>query len=261
MTPGHESSHMAGAEHGSGGMPQTGAIIIITQGRSGSTLLHGYLDQVPGVMGLGELFKKGGSDARRVARHVENPDAVMARLRALQATDHAGFWRLLQEVVNGAGYRPAAKTFYRTHDPTDPLWEAFKTSTILHLVRENILANVVSRELASRTALWRGQDYNPQYDDATITVDARDCDERLALIREKVAWARWFYRGCDYHETRYDDIIELAGAERMLSMALKEPVTLRRQATARQRQRPLPELVANYSEVARYDRNFDVLAP
>jgi LPS sulfotransferase NodH len=241
-------------------MQPTRAVVIITQGRSGSTLLHGYLDQLPGVMGFGELFKTGGADARRIARHIADPEPALARLNVLQATDHAAFWRSLQDLVNGAGYRPAAKMFYRTHADDDPLWAEFRTATVLHLVRENILDNVVSRALANRKALWKDTQYDPAYDDGTITIDPKDCDERLSLIRGKLAWARGFYRGCcDYNEISYDDLIDIKEAERALGAALKQPVALRRQATARQRRRPLSELVANYDEVAKYDRNFDLL--
>jgi len=231
-------------------------IIVISQQRSGSNLLEGYLNQIPGIIAFNEIFRANETPGvRLLARKADVPESRMERLADLQKSDPVLFWRQLQRTVAKHELRPAAKIFYH-HLPRDSeLWIAFEKAKILHLVRENILAAVVSRELANRLGKWKSKTYEGAYDSGQVSISRRRCETYLLELEDNIAWTRQRYGGGDYRELRYAEIEEIESAKHALTEALGEPVVLEKQTLARQRQRPLSEIVSNYAEVAEFDRD------
>lgn len=231
-------------------------IIVISQHRSGSNLLEGYLNQIPRVIAFNEIFRPNETPGvNPLARRADVPERRMERLAELQKSDHVAFWRLLQRIAANHGLGIAAKIFYN-HVPRDgALWVEFESAKILHLVRENVLAAVVSRELANRFGKWKSRSYEDEYDAKPVAIPRRRCERHLRDLEADIAWTRQRYGGGDYRELRYAEIEELESAQRALTEALGEPVVLKKQTLARQRQRPLSEIVSNYAEVAEFDRD------
>jgi LPS sulfotransferase NodH len=233
-------------------------IIIISQPRSGSTLLQSYLGQVQGVLAFGEIFKRKQPNLQRLARFLEAAPDAIARLQELRLADVAAFWDALQRTLAPAGYRPAAKIFY-AHLPRDSaLWEKFESAVVLHLVRENILAAVVSHHLAARAQKWRTEAYDKSYDAEPVTVTEAECEQHLADLRANIAWVRERYGKRNYSEYAYETIADLKSASALLSKALGVSVALQ-WGQEQQRQRALGDVVANYEAVSRFDRNFELL--
>lgn len=231
-------------------------VVIVTQMRSGSNLLGEYLDQLPDAIFVGETFKTErppGFD--RVLREVEIDRNAVSRLEALRKADRAAYWVALQDMLAAHGLRPVAKIFYGAAERGDPLWAALKSATILHLIRENPLAAVVSLELAERAEKWQAKEYREAYEAEPIAVRRRRCINHLAHLTDNVAWARAFFSGGDYFELSYDAIAKRPKAARLLGKALGEEMRLNPPRHVQQRRRPLPELVSNYLEVAEFDRN------
>jgi LPS sulfotransferase NodH len=232
-------------------------IIVITHGRSGSNLLLEYLDQCPGVIALNEIFraaKPPGVDA--ISDRIDVSGTRLAKLAEMQKTDHVLFWRMLQRTLAAQDFRAAAKIFHGHVPREDRLWTAFRTAKVLHLVRENILAAIVSKTLARRSRRWKSESYREDYDAEPIVVSKRMCAKLLATLEADLRWAREKYRAADYSEIRYEDIATIETAQDILTKALETQVVLHEQKIVRQRRRPLNEVVANYAEVAKFDRGF-----
>jgi LPS sulfotransferase NodH len=237
-------------------------IIVISQQRSGSNLLEGYLNQIPGIVAFNEIFRpREAPGADPLARRADIPDQRMQRLAELQQKNRAAFWRLLQRMAANQGLRPAPKIFYDHVSRDNELWTAFETAKILHLVRENVLAAAVSRALAARFGKWKAKSYQDAYDAAPIVIPRRRCEALLAELEADIAWTRKRYGAFDYRELRYTEIEDIEGAQIALTRVLGEPVTLEKQTLARQRQRPLNEIVSNYAEVVEFDRDFPLVRP
>jgi hypothetical protein len=132
---------------------------------------------------------------------------------------------------------------------------------ILHLVRENVLAAVVSRRLVRRAQKWHTRKYDERYDAEPIEVTEADCESHLSNLRQKIAWVRELYRGCDYWELTYGSIVDPKNAENVLSRALGQPIVLTEIARQQQRRRPLSEVVVNYEALASFDRDAQLVQP
>jgi LPS sulfotransferase NodH len=235
-------------------------IIVISQQRSGSNLLEGYLNQIPGIVAFSEIFRANGTPGvNLLARRADVPDRRMERLDELQASDHVAFWRLLQRTAAAYELRPAAKIFYNQVPRASDIWAAFEKAKIVHLVRENVLAALVSRELVNRFGKWKTKTYQSGYDAEPVTIPRERCEKFIADLQANIAWTRQKYEALDYCELRYAEIEDIDGAQIALTRVLGEPVALEKQTIARQRQRPLGEIVSNYAEVAEFDRDFPLV--
>lgn len=204
---------------------------------------------------MNEIFRAERPSA--FGPRVEDGDA--AALSALRAAGRlADMWRMLRDVLAAQRRVPAAKIFYPHAEAGDPVWEEFRTSRILHLIRENILELVVSNLLATETGNWvQGRKHDPEvYDTTNVTVPPARCARHLKAFEAHVQRVRARYQDCDYTELTYAQIADLPTAERLLSAALDRPVTLQQQRFQKQRTRPLSEVVENYAEVAAFDRDF-----
>lgn len=231
-------------------------IVIVTQVRSGSNLLGDYLAQLPAMIYVGETFKtEKPTGFDRVLRNVDLDREAVSRLEGLRKADRAAYWVALQDMLAAHGRRPAAKIFYGAAERSDPLWAALKSATILHLIRENPLASVVSLELAERAEKWQAKEYREDHEAEPIAIKRRRCINHLANLTGNVEWARRFFSGGDYFELSYDAIAKRHRAARLLGKAFGEEVTLKPPKHVQQRRRPLAELVSNYAEVAEFDRD------
>lgn len=235
-------------------------IIVITMARSGSNLLQGYLGQLQGVVALQEIFRNvQAPDIRFLWERVDIPIHHLMKLSELQKTDRALFWKSLRRTLAARDLIPAAKIFYGHVPRDDRLWTAFGKARILHLVRENILAAIVSKKLASRAQQWKSKTYTSDYDGEPIVVSKRLCEATLAKLEENLRWAREKYRNAHYRELRYADIANIDTARDTLRRALGVEVDLQPQKMVQQRRKPLSEVVANYSRVSDFDRDFPLV--
>lgn len=238
----------------------TKPIVIVTQMRSGSTLLGEYLDQLPGAIFLGETFKtKEPPGFDRLVRKLGIGHDTVARLESLRKADRAAYWVVLQELFAAHAMRPVAKIFYGAAERGDPLWTSLKSATILHLIRENPLASVVSLDLAERARKWQAKEYREDHEAEPIKLGKKRCAMHLAALTGNIEWVRGLYSDGDYFELSYDAVAKRPKAAKLLAKALGEEVRLRRAKHVRQRQRPLAEVVSNYAEVAHFDRNHPLL--
>lgn len=231
---------------------------VITRTRSGSNLLCDYLGQIPGAVYLGEIFKPA---ARRGISSMLSALALatseLDRMDHLRRHDGAAFWRSVRDACETRGGVPIVKMFYGGAPPEDALWSALAEARIVHLIRENILATVVSRKLANRALSWRGT-AGGTYDAGSVTVAPADCEDHLRKLRAHVQWTRARFAQGDYNEIGYDTVCDPEAMSAVAARLSGAAVTLR-QKIARQRTRPLCDAVANYDEVAAFDRNFPLL--
>jgi LPS sulfotransferase NodH len=235
-------------------------IVIVTQMRSGSNLLGEYLSQLPGAILLGETFKTGNpSGFDRVLRKIDIGQDAVAELEKLRSKDRAAFWPVLLDLLAAHNKRAVAKIFYGAAERGDPLWDALTDAAILHLIRENPLASVVSLELAERAANWQTKEYRPDHEAEPIEIRKRKCINHIERLTANIEWARARYCGGDYFELSYDIVARRPKIARVLGKALGEAVRLKRPKHVQQRMRPLAEIVSNYAEVAEFDRNYPLL--
>ncbi|HWA89541.1 MAG TPA: sulfotransferase [Rhizomicrobium sp.] len=230
-------------------------IVVVTKMRSGSNLLGDYLDRVPRMVFLGEIFKKEPQAFERVMRRLKADREALSAIYALRDTDLAGFWAALKELFAAHEKLPAAKIFYTHVERADPLWQAFEGATILHLIRENVLASVVSEKLAARAKKWQAKEYQENYDAEPLEIRPGQCRRYLEQLKGDVAWARERFAGGDYFELTYDQVSDPATVRRLLRRALGNKLPLKAVRHVQQRRKPLSEIVTNYAEVAEFDCN------
>jgi hypothetical protein len=222
--------------------------------------LQGYLRDISGLAAFNEIFRTNNPmDIDRLARTIDLPEGTLNQLYELQAKNLVVFWALFSQLLYAEGICPAAKIFYPHADRADQIWNEFKKAKILHLIRENVLASVVSRQLAQRSEQWKSRKKSVSYDLEPIQIKRRDCEHHLADLKDNVNWVRQMYADADYTELSYDDLPNIDTAQKVLSAALGCPVNLSKQQFSRQRARPLAEIVINYQEVKRFDRNFSIV--
>jgi LPS sulfotransferase NodH len=234
-------------------------IVVITRMRSGSNLLGDHLALAPRTVFVGEIFKKDPQAFERIQRRLGADRDLLTALYALRESDRAGFWTGLKALFAAHETRPAAKIFYSAAERDDPLWQALEGATILHLIRENVLAALVSEKLAKRTGKWQAKEYQENYDAEPLEIRARRCEDFLEQLRGDVAWTRARFGGGSYFELSFDQVANQALVRRLLRRALGEKLRPGNAKHVQQRRKPLGEVVANYAEVAAYDCNHALL--
>ena len=232
-------------------------IIVVCRTRSGSNLLCDYLGQAENVVSFGEILKpERPTRLNKFMLRLAIDRVELDRLHELQANDRVAFWRKVRECCMGRDLRPAAKMFYGGAPPDDPLWSELEDALILHLIRENVLATLVSAKLAQRAHRWAGRPVG--YDSGSVVVTRQECLEGLSLLRERVERNRARFSRGEYKEIAYDTVADPKQASIALRRVAGTPVSLVARLE-RQRQRPLSDILANYSDVSDFDRNIELI--
>ncbi|WP_347410304.1 hypothetical protein [Christiangramia sp.] len=138
--------------------------VIISDSRTGSTLLQNMLNFHPGIVAKGELYK------------------VMEGKK-----DSEIWWNLFRKYPKNVRY-VGFKLFY--HHPlsgNSMIWNLIKEDRsilIIHLIRKNILRSLVSKKIGAKTRMWT-ENINAEpipLTEKKVKIDVLECEEYFRKI-------------------------------------------------------------------------------
>ncbi len=228
--------------------PETNPFAIVSDLRTGSTLLASSLDQHPQIRCYGELFHSRDLPDNRIEgfdRLEASAAAVLERAMQARGVDACGFKSMIFLPLPAA--RHWADAWHRTRE--------LPGLRVIWLTRRDRLAQYASVEIARHTGLFHPHDndrlYRPECR-PVITIDPFGFEawvrERDAQLRRR----RKVLRGVpslelDYEELTGDWARSIARIQRFLQVDVG-PLEQRKK---KQERRPLPEVIANYPELER----------
>ena len=214
--------------------------VIISDARTGSTLLMALLDNHPEVIAKGELFKQFHG---KTTMHIWND-----------------LFRKRPKKVKWVGF----KLFYDHpwNSGDRKVWELIekdKNIVIIHLVRNNKVRSYVSKQIGLKTKQWTEGINKPNsltLEDKKVRVDPRLCMENIEGIFRLEGETRKQFREHKIIPVSYEELS--ADKNRTMKRVYKDlNVTLMEIQTNLKKQNPekLQDLVLNYDELKKQLRN------
>ncbi len=182
------------------------SFIILTTQRTGSTLLWRYLDKHPNISGHGEMFLNShkGVDTFSTFRRKSLKNRLRYHIcRKYLINDYmARFFEKTNEIE--------ACGFKLMYNQLIPELEAYILNTkplIIHLVRNNALKIVVSRETAKKRNLYHLQN-ETEIQDVTIRLEPKSLLNDLESIAAEVEDNRQKFSHLPYLELSYESFVK-----------------------------------------------------
>lgn len=230
--------------------------VVLSSSRSGTNYLLSVFHQLqPEACVLREVFRKGSDSLGDMARLTGQP---ASELQPLARQDPVTLWETLTQAAADRGVPLALKIFYYHQPPSAPFWHRIVgEARIVHLVRRRLLDTFISLKRAEATGEWMRIGDGPKVSVPPITIDRAELTQFVRLRRRYVEEARARFAEADLHEIAFEDIAAHPDlCARALAPLLGVPVPAGMEIKVR-RQNPLPPqaTVANYEEVAEFDRD------
>lgn len=225
--------------------------ILLGRSRVGSNFLRGLLNAHSQAVVLGELFQNRQAigwamegfpgDGRTLAQFLHRPVTFL----------QDKVWRHYPETVRAVGFKIF---YYHARDPEwTAVWDALgrdKDLRVLHLKRRNLLEIHLSRQRALLSDQWVHTEAGQRQAVGAIELDYAAC---LADFEQTRAWEEAgdaFFAGHPRLTLTYEELAAETEAEmRRVFTFLGLPLAPAQAQTAKQRQRPLAEAIANFDEL------------
>ena len=209
--------------------------LIISDSRTGSTLLQNMLNFHPKIIAKGELFKV-----------IENKESSEV---------WNSIFRKYQKSIKYVGF----KLFYHHPLKGDPgVWDIAKKDPsiiIIHLVRKNTLRSLISKKIGAKTRKWT-ENINADpisIDDKKVTIDPLECEEYFIKINDyqnKIDQDFKHHRiiSVTYEDLSYDrrDVIDNIYSKLELNKFNRDS------ELKKQNPESLKDLVVNFKELTEY---------
>jgi len=223
--------------------------VILSEMRTGGTVLADALGRHPQVTAVGEILDAGPSDHWRAVRR-----SLLARLRPRPEdvgpeSDLIPLLRLLLGEYDGFMVHRDGQIV-----EANPAWDYLVSRTdlaVIHLYRENLFRQYLSEHVALATGIWHlEQGDGPAPADPVLWIDPADC---LRVMRDRKACferLRDRFAGHRSVTVRYEDLAANMGAVLAYCQGFLGvdwcplPVTFRRRTP-----QPTAALVANLAEL------------
>lgn len=207
--------------------------VIISDSRTGSTLLMDYLNSHPQILALGEEFRDlNGKSCREIW------SKTFCNRRGLKCV---GF-----------------KLFY--HHPRNRIdqnvWkfiEEDKNVVIIHLTRKNILRSYISKQIGLKTKKWTEHIQSTEsfkIEEKKITIDIEGCIQNLEDIEQMIKKTNEKFRSHKVIPIEYEQMVgnrekELNKIFEIMKLEHHTPKSVLRKHNPE----ALPDLVSNYKEL------------
>ncbi len=169
--------------------------IIVSRGRSGTSLLRSLLNDHPQVVTFGEIFRKYGAIGWDRSDH----QATLSQLHLIE-TDPVAFletylFRKYSTRITAVGFK---LFYYHARNPEwEPVWHYLREQPdirIIHLRRENVLATHLSLRRAFLTGKWSNNSGQAEYV-PPLTLSYEECLEAFTKTQEWEEWTEHFFAG------------------------------------------------------------------
>jgi LPS sulfotransferase NodH len=256
--------------------------VLLSDIRTGSTLLASYLKSHSEILMLSEVFKHSDTKVyfslRGFRRRAHSEDVIELRdsdpvqflerevfrtypaeieavgfkLHYTQARSRKRWWDTSEYADWWEHMDDRHRTVWR--DANSDLWAYLQSRTdikVIHLVRENLLRQKLSAEMAKATRMWgktegaSGLDEKPQ-----VSLDPEICRRDFAAKERMRREAEDRFENHDTLRVTYESLAgspqdTLARIQRFLAVGTEELETPKK----KQETRPLDEAIANYPEL------------
>jgi len=208
--------------------------VIVSDSRTGSTLLMQLLNSHPEIITLGEEFKNlDGKSCRKVWSDI---------------------FRKRQKDIHWVGFKLFYFHPWKSND--QEVWnflKADKEIVIIHLIRRNILRSFVSKQIGLKTRKWTENVNRPHLlsgNDKKVKLNPKDCLENFESIDEYIQQTNSQFKEHKLISIVYEDLD--ADKQKEINRLYRELGVQEIQiSTIMKRQNPenLEELIVNYWEV------------
>ena len=241
--------------------------LIVGMPRTGSTLLFSGLAQHPDVRIYSEVFhpvrseRTGGHAIRRNGSSISFDETRDDAIRFLDEivfppseTRAAVGCKIFAEYVRCAG---TEGLFQRLRDH-------YKTLHVIHVVRQNYLDVLVSREVADKTQEWARYTATPPAPAPALTIDAAAAENFFEYMKVADHFFEAFFRPDLYLKLGYEDLSKDYAATISLVydfLGLEQRTAMMR--VFKQIREPFSEIISNYQELKSHFQNseFGVFFP
>ena len=236
--------------------------VVIGVARSGSTMLGSLLNSHSRATAFGELFREGDA----IGWDLPHLDARDPADLALYREDPVRF--LEEDVFGRRAARMRAvgfKLFYyhARNEPFARIWDWLRSDPAIHIIhikRENALAQYLSLERAHRTGRWVAGQQGDTVGTARVAADKRspdpfrldpdDCARHFAWLRQQEEETDALFADHPILQVSYEGLAaDLSRESARIQAFLGLPQEQLSVATRRQLTIPLPEAIANFGEL------------
>lgn len=224
--------------------------VIVSRGRSGTSLLRSLLDDHPQVATFGEIFRRYGA----IGWDRRDYQAAPAQLRLIEK-DPVAFletclFRKYPRQITAVGFK---LFYYHARNPEwESVWPYLREQPdihIIHLRRQNMLATHLSLRRAFLTNKWSngsGQAENVP----PLTLTYEECLEAFEKTQEWETWAEQFFAGKPMLQMSYEALSqdyegEMKRAQAFLGLDYQRT----RPRLYKQNRQSLADSIANYAEL------------
>lgn len=229
--------------------------IILSRKRSGTNFLRYMLDGHPAIETFGELFMSNSFIpwTKRGFEFYKHSDRYVRQLRDNPVSFlHSAVFKNYPEEIKAVGFK-----IFPTHalDPeTKPIWKHLKEDKelkVIYLIRENYLANLVSKKQAIETQQWIS--HKGPTKAAPVHFDAQYLEEKLQEHENVENYYRHYFRNSQMLELTYEELVANKRKwEKNILHFLGVPYRNLTPETSKQSKSTLSERIENYSELKTY---------
>lgn len=231
--------------------------IILSRGRTGSSLLQFLLDSHPNVLCMGEMFAGKGLPALPNS-YPRNRLPHMERKYSCTSLDNVDLLKSHIFIDYSDGIKAVGLRIAYYHAVNDPLWEYLMEQDdvlVVHLTRRNVFRMLVSWEIAKATGRWieYWSTTNTPPTRIPVNISKECCREFFTLVEAERIRARSMFTGERIIDICYEEFAsapeESPAVQKVLEF-LRLPVRPLSVMTRRQNPEQLSELVENFDELS-----------
>lgn len=225
--------------------------VIVSRGRSGTNLLKGLLNDHPGAICFGELFRRYGHVKLAVRGHNASPrDDQQISDAPIQFLNRR-IYRRWPSSIHAVGFKIF---YYHARNPEwKHVWDYLRNEPdlkVIHLRRENMLATHLSLVRATRNKVWQTRSYTRRTEPEPTYLDYDDCLRFFEGTRDYRAWAEEYFANSPTLDISYEALSANRDSEMMKVFEfLNLEHTHVQPSNVKQRRSPLSVSIANFDEL------------
>ena len=217
--------------------------IILCEPRTGSTLLHTYLNYHLGIKSYGEVLREKVEQQKDISKEPVKSYVFTKHAKQLKAVGLKMFYSYYQNP-------PFDKAFAEV--------VAMKDVRVIHLIREDVLQQYVSLVIAKQTGEWSASKSGVGNTDTQITIDIEHLKQFGEEYYQKRRLIENFFAQhptltITYEQLKNETEAVLKDVQHFLGVKPKKLYTL----LQKQNTRPMERVVQNYTEVRQIVEEMD----